>query len=702
MKNIPVSLLSLTLSLLLIFSPLSTQASFDRPLFLGTSGEDVSLLQRLLQQQGFFNYPSITGIFGPVTETALQAFQKANHIVTAGTPETTGFGRLGPATRAVLNALLPANTPASASLLAQVVYRIQQLLSLPATGVLDQATLLAISSYGQNNSSQATTTKRVGRGGGGGGNSGGSSPEPEDDWWEEGALIDMDFESNQFFYDDDEYTDESAFLTAIGAVASGSAYIIEPKVVGDELLADPHFDNGVTGWAMGLTYEASGTIAWDSTNKLMIVDVPSRSTSSVQVRYGIGASTTISKAYQYQMRWVGGYELGSGGWNMNFAPNNLFGGQFEPLQNISLPNDSLVSGIAGANAATMYIGPTTNTSTTTDDAWDDASVKEVLPLEYYNYAAVSGIISGVTPDSVPGATTTILQGDTNRQNFRLSLVWDNSSHLRLIAVAQNIEQANLDLGTVATSTAFTVRFSSTANSFKANLNGGSLVTDTSGQHPAIAYIRIGKSFIGEDWTGEVSRVTLFPDVMSDADFVDPELSFMIFGDSTANGDGNGGATTTWHYVLRNSYAPARSVAEAAQGGENSTQMLARVAADTDHREWTTIFMDLPNTGEDASTYIQNVKDSVAYLDTDRWFVMPPAQNSPGGTPLNSSSTVATIQSALLSDSFFSGHTFSSTTQAAYLADVNDDDMRSDYTHFNAAGAAVQASYIKDFLDLMGW
>jgi N-acetylmuramoyl-L-alanine amidase len=47
---------------------------------LGSKGPRVAELQRLLRDKGFFNNPSITENFGPVTDSAVRAFQKANKL----------------------------------------------------------------------------------------------------------------------------------------------------------------------------------------------------------------------------------------------------------------------------------------------------------------------------------------------------------------------------------------------------------------------------------------------------------------------------------------------------------------------------------------------------------------------------------------------------------------------------------------------
>lgn len=88
----------------MFFLPQTTFAYvFNSSLDIGNSGPDVSALQESLRSLGFFSYPQITGYFGPVTQVALRAFQQAEGIVSSGTPATTGYGSLGPRTRAALN-----------------------------------------------------------------------------------------------------------------------------------------------------------------------------------------------------------------------------------------------------------------------------------------------------------------------------------------------------------------------------------------------------------------------------------------------------------------------------------------------------------------------------------------------------------------------------------------------------------------------
>jgi len=74
-------------------------------LWLGLRGAGVSSLQEFLRASGNYTYPEITGYFGPATQRAVELWQTQNGVVQYGTPETTGFGVVGPATRAAIKRL---------------------------------------------------------------------------------------------------------------------------------------------------------------------------------------------------------------------------------------------------------------------------------------------------------------------------------------------------------------------------------------------------------------------------------------------------------------------------------------------------------------------------------------------------------------------------------------------------------------------
>jgi hypothetical protein len=63
----------------------------------------VIALKKFLSKYGYLSGVSGTDYYGTLTVEAVQKFQKAKNIITVGTPSTTGYGAVGPKTRALIN-----------------------------------------------------------------------------------------------------------------------------------------------------------------------------------------------------------------------------------------------------------------------------------------------------------------------------------------------------------------------------------------------------------------------------------------------------------------------------------------------------------------------------------------------------------------------------------------------------------------------
>ncbi|MBI4080052.1 peptidoglycan-binding protein [Candidatus Kaiserbacteria bacterium] len=74
----------------------------SRDLRLGMRGEDVAALQRFLIAQGLLGAENATGYYGALTRQAVQALQSGLGVVSSGSDTSTGWGILGPKTRAAL------------------------------------------------------------------------------------------------------------------------------------------------------------------------------------------------------------------------------------------------------------------------------------------------------------------------------------------------------------------------------------------------------------------------------------------------------------------------------------------------------------------------------------------------------------------------------------------------------------------------
>src|SRR3989344_1158615 len=81
----------------------SANTSVARTLSRGMSGPDVIVLQHFLISQNLLGAGNATGYFGALTQAAVQQFQMQHAIVSSGTPNTTGFGAVGPRPRTALS-----------------------------------------------------------------------------------------------------------------------------------------------------------------------------------------------------------------------------------------------------------------------------------------------------------------------------------------------------------------------------------------------------------------------------------------------------------------------------------------------------------------------------------------------------------------------------------------------------------------------
>ncbi len=81
-------------------------ANITTNLYKGVKSDSVLILQKVLTAQGLLSADNQTGFFGPITEKAVQEFQKKYAIVSTGNAATTGFGVAGPKTLAVINSIL--------------------------------------------------------------------------------------------------------------------------------------------------------------------------------------------------------------------------------------------------------------------------------------------------------------------------------------------------------------------------------------------------------------------------------------------------------------------------------------------------------------------------------------------------------------------------------------------------------------------
>ncbi len=62
----------------------STGGGCTSPMSQGTSGASVETIQKLLKAEGLFTYPTATGYYGSITEKAVKAYQEKNGLPASG------------------------------------------------------------------------------------------------------------------------------------------------------------------------------------------------------------------------------------------------------------------------------------------------------------------------------------------------------------------------------------------------------------------------------------------------------------------------------------------------------------------------------------------------------------------------------------------------------------------------------------------
>lgn len=103
----------------------STGYVFTLSLSLGSSNAQVTALQNLLTQQGFYSGP-VTGYYGSLTATAVEKFQTAHGL--------SAVGIVGPATRAALNGSATTTTQATTTASTNDGFKFSNPLSLGSSG----------------------------------------------------------------------------------------------------------------------------------------------------------------------------------------------------------------------------------------------------------------------------------------------------------------------------------------------------------------------------------------------------------------------------------------------------------------------------------------------------------------------------------------------------------------------------------------
>ncbi|MES2834746.1 MAG: hypothetical protein V4707_08575 [Pseudomonadota bacterium] len=489
-----------------------------------------------------------------------------------------------------------------------------------------------------------------------------------------------DFTSGDFRFGRVSHGGQAGWQSDSGAAGAGWGLTFGPVVTGGELLANGGFDADVAGWSAAGAWPAS--LSWQS-GKLRNSYAASGAT-----RFQTTASTTPGRAYRLRgvlhattssSCQVGANPGGGGVYSANIAV-------------LSKPATGEV--LFATDAPSWPVGTLSNPSGAGQDDWDDFSVREIMPFAAWSTGGFSLFVKATAPASTAG-TQVLFQADAGgSERDRVRLAWGADEHLRLVVTRNNVEQANLDLGVVTTSTVFEVRCSVAADEIAGSLNGAPAKLDAAAAVPGIGVVRLGRSFTGEAWTGDVKMFGLW--FGSRALAIDPAQAFAIHGDSTGRGDG---ATTTWFAALAGGYSPGRAVYNDAASGQSVFTLRDRMLADTRRRDWPAILYDRRNTGETAAAYLEALETAVSTL-TGRFLILPQVAMADGAEAPDVLAVHAEINAGIRAR--WPGNTLDAAAEAALLGALAPGSTRSDGLHRNNAGQAIEAAAVRAWLDAKGW
>jgi hypothetical protein len=119
--------------------------------------------------------------------------------------------------------------------------------------------------------------------------------------------------------------------------------------------------------------------------------------------------------------------------------------------------------------------------------------------------------------SPASGTRGVVSLNDNTANERVNVLTSGTDP-RLIVVDGGVEQANVNGGTVTANQRTRVAVRINANDFAISINGGAVVTDTSGTLPTVDRLMLGRTQAGEYLNGTLARVigwdTAQPDLVA--------------------------------------------------------------------------------------------------------------------------------------------------------------------------------------------
>jgi len=334
------------------------------------------------------------------------------------------------------------------------------------------------------------------------GSSLGSAKPIRPSWVEPGAVLDWDYENTRFWGLNRAFTDEAAFLAAIGGVAAGDVRTFGPFIdpAGTNIVTNGDMSDGTTGYA---AFGTGASIA-NVSNELELTCGATALNGFLQP-----VSDQVGQAFRAQI--TGRRSSGGGTVSLFGAPANTgASGHSAGGTPISGTSNSTTTGYFGCGPNPTYIGLRNNSLAAATFLLDNFSLVKAWPFPGWDNSGYSVAIDA-TAAADHAANQTLWQGDAGgADNTRIEIYRNTSGNILLDVRAYNGNTVNINAGAVADGAPFSVAASFAQNNVIIALNGVAASPDTSAVLPGCAYMRIGNNIAANRlWGGTVQRVTVF-------------------------------------------------------------------------------------------------------------------------------------------------------------------------------------------------
>lgn len=444
---------------------------------------------------------------------------------------------------------------------------------------------------------------------------------PSDSSWAQGALLDANFQEGRYRFNGVSYATETDFLIAAGGTPYGKTVAFKPysSPNSPELITNGDFQQlELAGWNQIVNGTSTAT-ALPGAARLF-----SDGTTGVG---GGGAGitqpimTTEGAAYSVTYTVSGGTtNFRIGGTTGETAPGAAGGTRGPGIHTDTFSARGPISHFYAfrASAGTTMVS--------------DVSVKPCLPLEGLSGSGMTIEIAAKTPPSPTarevlwscGHLMTADPGDETLVAYQL-----DGSLVVEVRAASHV-QAALNLGTVAPETRFFIRAGFAANAFFAQLDDGKAVHDDLGVLPGLAVMRLGHSFHGQVWNGEIERLTLYRESGVEAFYsLIPNL-IRCEGDSfMTHGHGGGPAGSI---ISRLESITDRTVMTTASGNSTMPEISERLSS-TEFRHLrpkTTVIWDGSENPVDTlsqvAPYCESLATGLRQIGHQRFVIIPACAN----------------------------------------------------------------------------